>query len=422
MVDFFLGPDLSLRRPEAVTALLPHYLIYYALGVLAILPNTFYFRLLLQPVFLWLTWWCVANVDFAAWLAQSLGLQNSDTLKFWNGAFAVGMFIMTLQSFEWAFLIKEPLRKYELTTDQDPPTLSKNLKPLNRVVVVITTVPQWTTPPPSIPSLFALFLLRIAMADASQYIIQRVSPAVISGPSGGSIFDPNLSLLPRLAAAALGGICGGVWTYSLIDGFYYLAALFGRVVCRQPASHWPPVSNRPWVSTSLHEFWSTRWHQLFRHLFVTFGARPGAALLGRPGALICGFAVSGVMHNYAAWGTGYGSDFFSVGGFFILMGAGVAMEVAFRKSTGMRVGGFFGWLWTMLWVMVWGTFMIDSWGRHGMLATTFFPARLRLGKPPVDAVIGLLNVAVDRWDVGGGLGKLNETVLRILDMSSISSL
>ncbi|KAH9001034.1 hypothetical protein EDB92DRAFT_2057256 [Lactarius akahatsu] len=440
MVDFFLGPDLSLRRPEAVTALLPHYLTYYALGVLAILPNTFYFRLLLQPVFLWQTWWCVANVDFAAWLAQSLGLQNSDTLKFWNGAFAVGMFIMTLQSFEWAFLIKEPLRKYEITTDQNPPTFSKNLKPLSISSVLLDGFdlffnlrgigwswssqpsPRSTTPPSSIPSLFALFLLRIAMADASQYIIQRVSPAVISGPSGGSIFDPNLSLLPRIAAAALCGICGGVWTYSLIDGFYYLAALFGRVVCRQPASHWPPVSNRPWVSTSLHEFWSTRWHQLFRHLFVTFGARPGAALLGRPGALICGFAVSGVMHNYAAWGTGYGSDFFSVGGFFILMGAGVAMEVAFKKSTGVRVGGFFGWLWTMLWVLVCGTFMIDSWGRHGMLATTFLPARLRLGKPPVDAVIGLLNVAVDRWDVGVGLGKLNESVLRILDMSSISPL
>ncbi|KAH9079667.1 hypothetical protein EDB83DRAFT_2514183 [Lactarius deliciosus] len=385
MVDFFLGPDLSLRRPEAVTALLPHYLTYYALGVLAVLPNTFYFRLLLQPVFLWQTWWCVANVDFAAWLAQSLGLQNSDTLKFWNGAFAVGMFIMTLQSFEWAFLIKEPLRKYELTTDQDPPTLSKNLKPLSISSVLLDG--------------FDLFfnLRGIGWSWSSQpsprISYKRVSPAVISGPSGGSIFDPNLSLLPRLGAAALGGICGGVWTYSLIDGFYYLAALFGR-------------------------FWSTRWHQLFRHLFVTFGARPGAMLLGRPGALICGFAVSGVMHNYAAWGTGYGSDFFSVGGFFVLMGAGVAMEVAFRKSTGMRVGGFFGWLWTMLWVLVWGTFMIDSWGRHGMLATTFLPARLRLGKPPVDAVIGLLNVAVDQWDVGVGLGKLNESVLRILDMST----
>ncbi|KAH9030382.1 hypothetical protein EDB84DRAFT_211442 [Lactarius hengduanensis] len=42
------------------------------------------------------------------------------------------------------------------------------------------------------------------------------------------------------------------------------------------------VSHRPWLSTSLHEFWSYRWHQLFRHIFVTFGARPGGALLGQP--------------------------------------------------------------------------------------------------------------------------------------------
>ncbi|KAI9446205.1 hypothetical protein H4582DRAFT_1843513 [Lactarius indigo] len=428
MVDFLLGPDLSLRRPETITTLIPHFLIYYALGMLAILPNTFLFRVSLQPIFLWLTWWCVANVDFAEWLARSLGFQNADNFKFWNGAFAVGMFIMALQTFEWTFLIKEPLRKYELIKDQDPPKFSKNLKPLSISSVLLDGFdlffnlrgigwswspqpsPQWKTAPPSIPSLFASFLLRISVADTSLYLIQRVCPAVVSGPSGGSIFDPNLSLIPRMASAAVAGICGGVFTYSLIDGIYHLAAIIGRVVCRQPASHWPPISNRPWLATSLHEFWSTRWHQLFRHLFVIYGVRPGTAVLGKTGAVIGAFAVSAVMHNYAVWGIGYGSEFISSGGFFILMGVGLASEVAFKKSTGMRVGGVLGWLWTMLWILVWGAPMIDTWGRHGMLATQFLPARLRPGKPPVDAVFSLLNVVVDRWDVD--LGRLNESALR----------
>ena len=86
MVD--LLPDLSLRQ-SSVTALIPLFLTYYALAVLAILPKTFLLRLLLQPVFLWQAWMCVANVDFSAWLAQSLGLQNADRVIFWNFPFMV---------------------------------------------------------------------------------------------------------------------------------------------------------------------------------------------------------------------------------------------------------------------------------------------------------------------------------------------
>ncbi|KAI9435053.1 hypothetical protein H4582DRAFT_1972488 [Lactarius indigo] len=364
MADFML-PDLSLRQ-SSITPLIPLCLTYYALGVLAILPNTFLFRLLLQPVVLWQAWRCVTNVDFSAWLAQSLGLQNSDGTKFWNSAFMTGMFCVMLRSFEWVFIIKEPIRKYELTVDGGASTVKK--KPLS----ISSPLPQWTNAPPSIPSLFASLF----------------PPAIISGPSGGSIFNPNLSLLPRISAAAFASVCGGVWTYSLLETLYHIAALIGRVVCRQPGSHWPPVSHRPWLSTSLHEFWSYRWHQLFRHYFITFGGRPGGALLGRSGALIGAFAVSAVLHHIVVWGTGYGSEFSTAGGFFVMMGVGAAME------------GFFGWLWTMLWVLVWGIFMIDS---------DFFPTRFRPGKPFVDAVIGLVTVMANRWDVN--LGKLNESAL-----------
>ncbi|KAH9021292.1 hypothetical protein EDB85DRAFT_2152498 [Lactarius pseudohatsudake] len=347
-MDDFL-PDLSLRQSSAV-ALIPLSLTYYALGMLSILPNTFLFRLLLHPIFLWQAWGCITNVDFSAWLAQSLGLQNSDSLAIWNSSFMTGMCYMILRSFEWTFIIKVPIRKYELTTDQDAPTRSK--KPLSISSVLLDGLdlffnlrgigwswsPQpslrWTTAPPSIPSLFASFLLKITMFDASRYLIQLVCPAVSSSPSGGSIFDPNLSLLPRIASAVFAGICGGIWTYLLVETMYHMAALIGRVVCRQPASHWPPISHRPWLSTSLHEFWSHRWHQLPRHIFVTFGARPGGALLGQPGALIGAFAVSAVLHHFAMWGIGNGSEFSTVGVFFLLMGVGVAMEVGFNNGNG----------------------------------------------------------------------------------------
>ena len=84
MVDLF--PDLSLRQPS-VTAVIPLLLNYYALAVLAILPNTVLFRLMLQPVFVWQAWRCAADVDFSAWLALLLGLERADSINFWNVLF-----------------------------------------------------------------------------------------------------------------------------------------------------------------------------------------------------------------------------------------------------------------------------------------------------------------------------------------------
>ena len=316
---------------------------------------------------------------------------------------------MVLRSFEWAFIIKEPLRKHEFKMDQDAPTVSKKRLSISSVLVDAFDLlgnhrgigwswsqessPRNATPTSeSIPFVFASLLFNVTVFDASQYLIHRVSPTVGSNASGGSLFDPNLNFFSRNASAAFAGICGGVWTYSLIEMLYRIGALFGRVVLRQPASDWPPVSHRPWLSTSLHEFWSFRWHQLFRHIFIVFGARPGGALLGRPGALMGAFAASAVFHHIGVWGIGYGSDFGSVGGFFLIMGLGAAMEVAFKTATGMCVRGFSGWLWTMSWTVMWGTLLIDGWARNGMLSSEFFPDRLRPGKALVDAIIGLPDI------------------------------
>ena len=83
-----LLPDLSPRQPS-VTALIPLLMTYYALAVLAILPKTFLLRLLLQPVFVWQAWRCIADVDLAAWVAQSLGLKSDVRLSFFNSPLPV---------------------------------------------------------------------------------------------------------------------------------------------------------------------------------------------------------------------------------------------------------------------------------------------------------------------------------------------
>jgi len=43
-------------------------------------------------------------------------------------------------------------------------------------------------------------------------------------------------------------------------------------------------------------------------MFVVYGVRPGGALLGKPGARIGAFAVSGVLHDVGLWGLGRGME------------------------------------------------------------------------------------------------------------------
>jgi len=310
---------------------------------------------------------------------------------------------MALRSFEWVFIIKEPIRRYKSTTDQDDAKAPKKQFSISSVSLDALDLLfnlrglRWSwspksslrrsTAPESILSVVATLLFNVTVYDTTHYIMQRVFPSINDPISGGSFFDPNISFIPRNALAAFASICGGVWTYSLVETLYRIGMLVGMVFLRQPASDWPPVSHRPWLSTSINEYWSFRWHQLFRHVFVTFGARPGGALLGRPGAIMGAFTVSAVLHHIAIWGLGNGPEFSTAGGFFLLMGLGACMEVVFGKVTGMRVRGFPGWLWTMSWTLLWGTLMLDGWARHGMLANVF-PDRHRPGKALVDAIIG----------------------------------
>jgi len=396
--------DLALRQPLTPTAILPLVLGYYAQAVLAILPNTFFLRLLLLPFIQWQAWKCTVGYDFGALLAQWFGHESSDKFAFWNLIYTCALFCIAARSLEWTF-IKKPLRRYE-PPKRHQDVLVERSGPLSLSNVLIDAVdllhtprglgwswspdpfPHKGTPPTSITLLIAKTLLKLTVLDTSQYIVQRVCPS-INNPGGGSIFDPNLSFLPRTALATFSAICGCMWAYAWVDSIYHILSLAGRIVLRQPASLWPRGFNRPWMSTSIHEFWSFRWHQFLRPFFITFGARPGGMLFGRPGALLGAFAASAFLHHIGIWGIGSGTEFITTGGFFLLMGVGAVMEVVFKRVTGRRVQGWAGWTWTMSWTLLWGTFMIDGWAKHGVLSTVTLPNRLRLGKMVVDTIIAL---------------------------------
>jgi hypothetical protein len=243
----------------------------------------------------------------------------------------------------------------------------------------------WTT---SISSVLAELLLKFVAFDTSHHLMQHIRPST-NDPAGGTIFDSTLSMVPRFGLAAFCTVCGAVMVYTMVDMFYLISSLIGRILFRQPAWQWPPLFEHPWASTSLADFWSFRWHQIYRYVFVVLGSRPGGAMLGRPGALLGAFAVSEALHDIGMWGLGKGMGFRSISGFFPLMAVGIALECGFKQATGHRVGGVWGWVWSMAWSIGWGTMIIDSWTRGGLMASDFFPFAPRPGKWFVDAIISL---------------------------------
>ena len=273
------------------------------------------------------------------------------------------LFGLVLRSLAWT-IAKKPLRRY------NPPVEGQHAAPTERLLTIPNVLldaldlmfsmrgigwswshkpfPKTTTWSTSIPTILAEFLLEFVAFDTSQYLIQRIRPPV-NDPAGGTIFDSTLSVVPRFAGAAFCAACGAMMVYMVIDMFYLASALIGRVLLRQPAWRWPPLFERPLTSTSLADFWSFRWHQIFRYPFVELGSRPGGALLGRPGALFGAFVLSGALHDFAMWGLGKGMEPRSVAGFFLFMGVGTALEYVFRQATGNRVGGLLGpgWVWSI---------------------------------------------------------------------------
>ena len=87
------SPDLAHRQSVTLAALFPLLLGYYAHAVLAMLPNTFIFKLFLLHFILWQAWKCAIGLDSAESWARLLGHQNADKFAFLNFIFSVRLFL-----------------------------------------------------------------------------------------------------------------------------------------------------------------------------------------------------------------------------------------------------------------------------------------------------------------------------------------
>jgi predicted DCC family thiol-disulfide oxidoreductase YuxK len=100
-----------------------------------------------------------------------------------------------------------------------------------------------------------------------------------------------------------------------------------------------PVMQSPLRSRSLAELWGRRWNTAFHELAARFTFRPLRPTLGRSGATLLVFLVSGLIHELVITlpaGGGYGLPT----GYFVLQGLGVAGE---RTQLGRLVGLGRGW-------------------------------------------------------------------------------
>jgi hypothetical protein len=137
------------------------------------------------------------------------------------------------------------------------------------------------------------------------------------------------------------GLVGMVWL-AHFGSFHVIALLW-----RRAGLDAVPIMDKPLVSASLSEFWGRRWNLGFRQLGHELIFRPLHRTLGAVGAGFLVFVLSGLIHDLVislparggyGWPTGY----------FVLQGAGVALE---RSQIGRRLGlrcGVNGWVFMAL--------------------------------------------------------------------------
>ena len=99
-----------------------------------------------------------------------------------------------------------------------------------------------------------------------------------------------------------------------------------------------PLMNWPVLSESATEFWGRRWNLAFRDLTHRLLFIPLKSILGPAGALLAGFAVSGLVHDLVISGPG-GAGWGLPTLYFVLQGAGLLFERSrFGRASGLGTG------------------------------------------------------------------------------------
>ena len=233
----------------------------------------------------------------------------------------------------------------------------------------------------TITTLFYL-IIELIIFDFLHISVQSMDPN-FELPTGGSIYDMSLPPIPRYIRSSIICLLAGQVFWISIEVYYLIGTLIGVVVLQQHPTQWPPLFENPLLSDSLSEYWSRRWHQLFRQCFVCLGFKPMSFIAGRAGGVLGAFLVSGLLHDFGLWGMGRGTEPSTMYTHFLMMGVGVVLENAWKYATGCRVGGMVGRVWTVVWLIGWSHLLLDLYCRKGLVASKFFADEYR---PSVHAI------------------------------------
>ena len=221
-------------------------------------------------------------------------------------------------------------------------------------------------------SAFTSAVVHCLICGALQRAILTLAPVGVAIPEGSTVFDETLPFLVRYLRATMITALTALGIYAVLQMGYDLSTIPGILVLGQDPAQWPPAFDAPWRATSLNDFWGRRWHQVFRHVFLILGGYPLSFVLGRAGVTIGAFLASAVVHHIVLVTLSSRVEFWWMLVGFGMMAPGVLAERAYLQLTGRRVGGMAGRIWTMAWLLLWGTVIVEGFARAGMFGSASF--------------------------------------------------
>ncbi|KAG8911475.1 fatty acid alpha-hydroxylase, partial [Tulasnella sp. 417] len=136
----------------------------------------------------------------------------------------------------------------------------------NRVSFIISTVCR--------------FILHLCLFDLFQTILQILPLPGLGTPKGGSIYNNTFPSPVRYIVSTTAVLSTGAAVYAGLEIGHNIVTLIGVGLLQlDPADH-PPIFSKPWVSTSLRDLWSRRWHSVFRNYFAVLGYAVGHRIMG----------------------------------------------------------------------------------------------------------------------------------------------
>lgn len=306
------------------------------------------------------------------------------------------MFSVAARTLDWT-LAKKPLVRHLRPANASPSTiidasdLALNLRGHGWDWSRGVYIPRPTRPASRMTFVLYTFVsvvMHALICGALHRVVLSFAP-VGSIPGGSSIFDESLPFLVRYFRSSIITICTAFAIHAVMQMNYSLCTILGVLLFGQDPAQWPPVFDAPWRATSLSDFWGRRWHQLFRRTFLLLGGYPLSLVIGRAGIVVGAFLSSAVFHYIAMATLNSQVEIWRMLVGFGMMAPGILAERTFHQLTGRKVGGVIGWVWTMSWLLLWGTVMIEGFARAGMFSCSSFidsalPVRVGVERMAID--------------------------------------